>query len=362
MDNPSRRKSWAVMVFMAVDDDLAPYALADIRQMQAVGSSKDVDIIVQLNWKNASIERHRVLSTDIEPLTVPGLPADATSLDALAALLQQIQVDCPADHYMLQLWGHAYGVGFGRSNDDRMPLAGLARVLTDFANDRQGLKLEVLAGVTCRMSKIETAYELRDAVRFLVASQVGVPFLGWPYKAFLADLVKRPSLTPAELGGIIVSYFCESYRRRTVTMTMLDLEAGEQVLIGLQALGKALYEEVQRGEHAPQMLHDACRQAAYDDVEPLVDLYEICARLGAMTRNPNIRSAADELMGTLRASRFVTAHDGVGPRADQLHGVGIYVPQLALATSLPSFTDLGFDRSRLWRDVLDSVTDKAPEG
>jgi hypothetical protein len=356
MDSPSHRKSWTVIVFMAVDDSLAPYALADIRQMQTVGSSPEVDIVVQLNWKNARSERYHVLSTDIQPLTVPELSDHAASSDALSTLLLQAQTSFPADHYMLHLWGHAYGVGFGRSTDDRLPLGELARVLTDFAECRQGLKLEVLAGVACRMGKIETVYELRDGVRFLVTSQVGIPFCEWPYKAFLSDLTATPSMTPAHAASIIVQHYCDSYRRRTAAMTALDLDATASVFTSLLSLATVVSQEVQTSFEDPQTLHDVFRQSVYDDVEPLVDLQDLCERLSAMTASAHVRRAADHVVQMLRESCLVALHDAVGPRAHQLHGLSVSVPQVALNTSAPTFSSLGFDQSRLWRDVLDSVT------
>jgi hypothetical protein len=115
------------MIFMVVDDSLAPHALADIRQMQAVGSSQDVDILVQLNWKESPVERYHVLSTGIEALTVSGVRENATRAELLMAFLRDAQKDFPADHYMLELWGHTYGIGFGRSDADRMPLSNRSR-------------------------------------------------------------------------------------------------------------------------------------------------------------------------------------------------------------------------------------------
>ncbi len=349
------------MIFMVVDDSLAPYALADIRQIQAAGSSRDVDIVVQLNWKDAPVERYHVLSTKLEAAAVCRMPENATRAELLSAFLRQTQNDFPADHYMLELWGHAYGVGFGRSDVDRMPLAEIVRVLSEFAVSREGLKLDLLAGVTCRMSKLETAYELREVARFMVASQVGVPFLGWPSKAFHEDLIEAPSLTPEQLGKAIVSRFCESFRRRTVTMTMLDLDAEEPVLTAPQAPAKTVYTEIQRSEEDPDVLHRAFAYAAEDDVEPLVDLYDLCARLSAQTRSSEIRAAAQHVMDTLCGLGFVASHDAVGPLAERLHGVGIYVPQVALDTSSPTFGRLGFDQSRMWRKVLDRIVREAAE-
>jgi hypothetical protein len=340
---PPLPKSWTVMVFMAVDDDLAPYALADIRQMQTVGSSADVDLVVQLQWKHGAAERYHILPKDIQKLEASG---------ALAEFLHDAAIQFPADRYMLELWGHAYGLGFGRSVDDRIPLAEIVRVLDAFARSRHGRKLDLLAGVACRMSKLETVYELREVVHYLLASQVGVPLLGWPYKAFLDDLIRTPALTGDELGRRIVAHFCDAWRRRTVTMTLLDLEADAPLLAALQTLARTVYAEVRAADEDPDSIHQAFLHAAADDVEPLVDLYDLCESLAIRTRSAPIRLAVERVLEAFRDSGFVTAHDGVGPRAARLHGLGISLPQVVFDPASPRVAALGLDQSRLWRDVF----------
>src|SRR5690349_10820677 len=105
---------------MAVDEELAPYALADIRQMRGVGSSPDVDVVVQLAWKEAPGERYHILKDDIRPLDLPQSTQRGDGSAALAAFLEAGRDQFPAERYMLELWGHAYGIGFGRSPADRV--------------------------------------------------------------------------------------------------------------------------------------------------------------------------------------------------------------------------------------------------
>ena len=86
-----------------------------------------------------------------------------------------------AEKYCLVLWGHAFGLGFGRDHGDALQLNELQKALGEFSKARGG-PLEILATNSCTMSYIEAAYELKDDVKYLAASQVFVPLTGLPYK------------------------------------------------------------------------------------------------------------------------------------------------------------------------------------
>jgi hypothetical protein len=188
-----------------------------------------------------------------------------------------------------------------------------------------------------------------------LASQVGVPFLGWPYKAFLEDLTITPSMTPQELGERIVAHFCDAHGRRTIAMTLLDLNVGNVLLDALKTMATTVASEVARGAEDAQAIHSAFVRTACDDVEPLVDIVDLCEHLRTCTGSDAIKAAADHVVHTVRHSGFVLAHDAVGPRADRVHGIGINIPQAVFGMSSPRANELGFDRSRMWRDIFAAI-------
>ena len=58
---------------------------------------------------------------------------------------------------------------------------------------RKGEKLDLLGANACAMSYAEAAYELRNAAEYLVASEITMPFAGWPYAAILQQITpNRP--------------------------------------------------------------------------------------------------------------------------------------------------------------------------
>ena len=49
MPAPQSKKQWTVMVWMAGDNNLEDAALDDLQELKQVGSTDDVDILVQLD-------------------------------------------------------------------------------------------------------------------------------------------------------------------------------------------------------------------------------------------------------------------------------------------------------------------------
>jgi cysteine peptidase C11 family protein len=177
-----------------------------------------------VRWHNIPPERYCLRNGDLVPLPAPA-GAEVKRMTALRAFLQDALVEHPAEHYVLMLWGHAYGFGYGCPERDRAPFQELADALQEFARQRSVDKLEILVCNSCRIGKVETIYELNGVVRYLVASQVGVPYEGFPMRSVFGELVKAPSMAPADLAAAMVKRYCDWYRQRTVSMTMIDLAA-----------------------------------------------------------------------------------------------------------------------------------------
>jgi hypothetical protein len=110
----------------------------------------------------------------VKLLAEPRIESGAGRTAALRDLLHDSLREHPAGHYVLMLWGHTYGFGYGRPGFDRVAFQDLATVFDEFARQRNGDKVEILACNSCRIGKVETVYELRDVVKYLVSSQVGV--------------------------------------------------------------------------------------------------------------------------------------------------------------------------------------------
>jgi hypothetical protein len=132
------RKDWAVLVYMAADNDLTPYAYWDLYEMEAGyqgtravgGSTINTDLIVQLDTAGIrGVRRLHVFQTpeayddrlrkaDFDTWTEESIRSPIVALlpemaEAESSKLQKFlewgMREYPADHYMVIVWGHGQG-------------------------------------------------------------------------------------------------------------------------------------------------------------------------------------------------------------------------------------------------------------
>ena len=141
----------------------------------------------------------------------------------------------PGRQFFLVLWGHAYGLGFGRDHGDPLSLKEIRKELGFFMQARgdhektRGDKpLESLGANACAMSYAEAAFQLLGGADYLVASQVAVPFAGWPYYVILGRM--SGAMSAEQVGQLVVdryvTHFGGASSNDHVAMSLLRLGAG----------------------------------------------------------------------------------------------------------------------------------------
>lgn len=141
-DQESRTKEWAVFIYMNADNDLTLSSYADIAEMENIGSSPSVDIIVyhdsneesgsrylhvakNPSLKKGDIRKKRLRPRDfihfrdrdiLSPL-VNWLPeTDSGNIETFQSFLQWGLEHYPAKHIAVILWSH--GMGWGATVGD----------------------------------------------------------------------------------------------------------------------------------------------------------------------------------------------------------------------------------------------------
>jgi hypothetical protein len=260
--------------------------------------------------------------------------------------------------YLLVLWGHQYGLGFGRDHENPLTLPEIVEAL-----GRQ--RVHILGANACAMSYVEAAYELRGVADFLVAPQIAMPLAGWPYDRVLGEIASKPDITPKEFAQKIVQQFMASFNvaiePRNVSLTVLDLKGAERIAKPLKDLTKAVTAAINPSkarETLREHVADAFLDTAHGDERPLIDLVDLCDRLKAI--DPQVlpvreRKAAAPIIeaainlsgflkpepkkpekpakpGTLDGKFIVSA--AASPELDGIHGVGIFAPSVTGAADL----------------------------
>jgi len=362
---PVPEPDWTVMIYMAASKEdqgiTEAAAVRDLRELEQVGTSPQVSVVVQIDrlWPGTA-ERYRIHRNRAELLKPTGYTGTkslgiTSSGDRLVLerFLKETRDSDPAKNYLLVLWGHSFGLGFGRDHGDALSIAELRRALKNFAADNK--KLDLLGANACAMSYAEAAFELQDGASYLVASEITMPFAGWPYANILEQLSGKD---PEQAGLMIVEEFLKSYRGKTVALSLLDLQHAKD-LSALKPLSDAVKVALSKSEYRERIAH-AFQDTAHGDVRPLIDLKDLCDRLKEVG-DEAVKSAATALSDSLKpkykdkASAEANAKAKAKDRAkdklvvfhqadtdfEGLNGVGIYAPVI---TSAPDLARLELDR------------------
>lgn len=325
-------RPWTVMVYMAAGDsaEMDAFAVNDLREMER-GVNEHAHVVVQVNraWPDAP-QRYRVhpvrnarpgRSTLGSSRFVGTDEAGASTGqgNTLSRFIKWAQRRFPAKHYMLVLWGHAYGLGFGRDHEDALTLAELETALEEFkaqrGNTGPGAPLEILGANACAMSYVEAAYELRDVADYMVASQITVPFAGWPYEAVLGAIGKTTE--PLDLAVGIVKCYSETLSEpltgERAQMALLNLasvreEAGREGDIkgAIQHLARRIHDLIRRPDQSRfdaegrQLIRDIFLTSTTGDIRPLLDCRHLCSVLNELRNVPLFPTIAADLGGRTR--------------------------------------------------------------
>ena len=217
---------WTVMVYMAGDNNLSTDLLKDLGEMEAVGSTDKVKVVVQIDTFGGTTKRYLVKkgrSLLLEDLGEQNMADHKTIRD----FIQWAAGRYPASRYALILSSHGDGLAKripyhpaertqGRilqddTDTDRLPGAPccLSNTVVREAIEETGIYFDLLGFDASMMGQIETAYEFKNLADILVFSQEIGEANGWDYTAILRALKSDPVLMRGEeLADVIV----ESYK------------------------------------------------------------------------------------------------------------------------------------------------------
>ena len=237
------------MVYMASDNNLEGAGIEDLNEMETVGSSKELNFIVQVDraegydtsngdWKGAKRYRMEkdddtavVNSPELEDMGEINMGDPSTLTDFIIWAYDNY----PAKHYFLDLWDHGgafWGICWDDSegNGDPISMTELKEAL-EISRKHMGRGFDVIGFDACLMAQLAVLYQIKDYTDYSVASGFVEPGDGWPYETIFAGMAKDPGMSPEELGSEIVNDYLDSYTDKasdpddsySVTMALFDL-------------------------------------------------------------------------------------------------------------------------------------------
>jgi len=218
-DGAGSGAKWTVIGYMDGNNNLdislnnTSYVIADVQEMEAVGSSDDVNMVVCVGSiktggivKDYYVEHH----TDELPdhISSPMLrnegTRDMSDPQTLIDFLDYVKENYPAEHYLLIIDDHGGGWRGACSDDQNgsgnlMSMRQIKSAIEDFGG------VDILIFHACLMGQLEVVYELKDVADYILGSEFTLPMesiLG--SQEWLDTLVSHSSITPEALSGVVV--------------------------------------------------------------------------------------------------------------------------------------------------------------
>ena len=373
-----KRKPWTVLVYLAGDNDLGPEMVWCLQEMKEASRRRAIrdalNLLVELDAAGSSPRRY--------DLTRPAV-ADEGDLAALGREAPRLaSKDIPVERFLFDaitelpratrcaviLSGHGSGA-VGDFLPDLEPRSALSIPVLGRILERtrarlekktaRGEKVALLGLDSCQMSSVETAYEVRNQVLYLVASEGTVLNAGWPYHRVLTALARSKSAEGA--ARAIVRNYLRFYRDYELTSqstdiavcTLSKIDVVAEAIAGLaEAMRKPLARLLPDGLEEGVELGAFARTAAVQGVESArdlrdaivlahwsaqsyksdryVDLADFCAQLARYARRRSGAEAARVVASCERLARAVAsavlASGTTGPQFQHSRGLSIYFP------------------------------------
>ncbi|MCE7908362.1 MAG: hypothetical protein DYH02_08365 [Candidatus Omnitrophica bacterium COP1] len=394
---------WTVMVYIAADNNLDPQAIADIQEMEQVGSSDRLRITVFLDrgqgWKTA--RRALILprpEADVQSMD-PSLPTcedlgeiDSGSVRTLQDFVGWSLRKYPSRRTTLILWNHGGG---WRSLDclEIEPDSGVRSMTRSTTMTREicsddtsnsvmymkdvresleqtGIRFDLMCFDACLMGMVEVAYEMKGLAPYVVASEQTIPGQGYDYTPFLRTLAQNPGMDGRALGMEIVDAYARSYSSaKDVTLALVDSRGVAQLVENLNQLVRQtgsgregerdILEGLTRDDGqrplAPEIQNafQEARKGAVppmgttDDPYPFYDLGALLASLSQSNRIPaGVRTAA----GQAQRSYEQAIIKNFATQTQSRSGMAIYFPESPSASHFADYTarNILFAKDCLW--------------
>jgi hypothetical protein len=347
------KRIWTIAVYMGADNDLDPYALKDLEEMERGLPEEGVECLVLVDRAQGEategddrtdrvlrIKRHVGKGLQSEVLARFG-EVNTADPGVLQDFLASVIKTFPAPHYALIMWDHGGGWA-SHLNDTNAPgskeghehlnLPKLRQAISEALKDTGLKKLDLVGFDMCLMAQMETAAEIADLAEIMVASQAVEPGDGWPYEQILPSFGNE-SLGVRRLGAQIVEAYGKHYGGReepVATLSAIDLKEVRGLAETMNSFTAKLAQTVP--EQWPAISRAFFYSESYADRTDIrrgpsglasVDFLDMLKRLRYIVKPFPADKEYQEIVGIM--DRAVLA-SYVSPKHRLSHGLAVYAP------------------------------------
>ncbi len=378
---PSIQKDdWTVMVYLDADNNLEMAGIDDINEMEMVGSTSEVNIVVQVDRipysvlaannegyaddisnNNWTTTRRYYITQDFDSIQINSqLISDLGELNmgtpqTLINFANWAVTNYPAKKYLLVIWNHGGGfrsTGLAKdiawddtSGGDKITMSELEYALSAIST-QMGKNVDIVGMDACMMAMTEVAYQIKDYADILVTSEESEPVDGWPYDTILAQLAANPTMSSTQLADTIVSRYIYSYTSSdNVTQSAINLSYMDTLANQLSNLATAIISDSITPLNNYILASSSCQY--YYDAD-FIDLYDFCNKILIYSNNTNVQNIAVTIQQSLL--NYTILHNGyIGSNVNGSRGLSIYFPYYSYDYY---YNNTNFAQDTSWDEML----------
>jgi hypothetical protein len=364
---PLKRK-WTLLMYSAADNDLEKYLVQDADEIERVGSSGNMSVVLQLDrgknpselsggWKGCRRFLVRQ-NTDPEGITSPVLKdmgqVNMSDPKVLQDFIEWGMETFPAEHYLLLISDHGQGWK-GAIRDDShkgwMSLPDINKAMGN-AEETTGRKIDILGFDACLMAQSEVAYELKDRANYMVASEDLEGAKGWPYHKVLTQnvvqqlqkaLLMKTDVDPEILAKFIVKAAAAD-KEVIPTLSAIDMKNMDGVAKATDKFARAIIDSDTPGNLFKTIIRKS------QTFEGFKDHFDFASRIkdSEDIKDEKLKEAAQGVMDAVKAAVLYEEHSS---SYNSAHGLTIHLPSFRMDPP-PEYKKIAFARDTMWDEAL----------
>ncbi|PKM98902.1 MAG: hypothetical protein CVU79_01235 [Elusimicrobia bacterium HGW-Elusimicrobia-3] len=332
-------KELTFMVYKNAKNDLWEFAGKDMAELRAAGSDAAVNVVTEVgrmkdggDW--SGVRRYYVERSPADAPDTAGLVWEAPFADMgdwrhLADFIKWAKANYPARRYALVVWNHGNGwkkglpggpsgraISFDDETGNYITTPQLAAAL------KEAGPVDVLAFDACLMQTVEVAYEVKDYAAVVVGSEETEPGEGYPYDMVLNALKAAPSVSPEEIGAVIVREYQKANAAAYMNTTQSAVRTAALPTL-LELLGEWTAEAA--GAQPMALKYAASRAQAFYDFDQK-DLYDYMRVVAGLDVPEDLRARSRRVMSHLE-EQVIVANGVTGYQHRNARGLAVYLPQ-----------------------------------
>jgi hypothetical protein len=355
-------KEWTVMVFINGKNNLEPFALKDMNEMEQVGSTDKVNVVTEtglvsgygdtpwLGTRRFLIQKDNDTNTVTSQMVQDMGKVDMGDYNSVIDFVKWAKTNYPAKKYMLVIWNHGSGwdksvranitkgISYDDETNNHISTPQLGQIL------KQSGGVDVYGSDACLMQMAEVVYELKDNVQYIVGSEETEPGDGYTYNDLLGPLAANPAMSAEELGKTAVDAYANHYQSTNEgsTQSLVKTAAIPQFTTLMNNFATALM-----GSNDKAGVKKAISSAQSFAVSDNHDIWHFADLISKSTKSSAVKSSAAALKtyitGTLILNNRPTGN------YSNAHGIAAYMPSYGFNSD---YNDLAWASAGQWDEFI----------